>query len=411
MGRKRTMRMILTCVSALVLLAVFPAVAYATGISVSADSTSVKVGDTVTVTVTITAPHIAVADGVFTYDPALLSYVSSNGGASDGYINLVSLQEGGSSSLTALIKFAAIGDGEAIIDVSMESVLNYDEQALEDVQAGVSITIAPLANDGTGETGGETAPVVDMSKTGIAANNVLGTDAQMYIWPSLRNVSLPSGFTDRQVTYNNEYVGGAGIPDNEDLLLLYLSEQDGENAGYYIYDEINNVLFPYLTVTSISAKFTLIWPGEGVEVPDGYEQTTLVISNKEMPAWTRPGGDESVYLVYARSGSGEVGFYLYNAEDRSLQRYAALYDISPEPAATPLPTASPAPSAEPVIAPTEEEQTGAGVTIDPTLLIVLIAVGCLFAAAAVVFALLYFRSKARQKKQPKKGIHIKQADI
>ena len=144
MSRKRTMRRILTCVLALVLLAVFPAVAYATSISVSADSTSVKVGDTVTVTVTITAPHIAVADGVFTYDPALLSYVSSNGGASDGYINLVSLQEGGSSSLTALIKFAAIGDGDAIIDVSIESVLNYDEQSLEDAQAGVSISIAPL---------------------------------------------------------------------------------------------------------------------------------------------------------------------------------------------------------------------------------------------------------------------------
>lgn len=410
MSIKRTTRRILTYVLALALLAVFPAVAYATGISVSADSTSVKVGDTVTVTVTVTAPHIAVADGVFTYDPALLSYVSSNGGASDGYINLVSLQEGGSSSMTALIKFVAIGNGEAIIDVSMESVLNYDEDTLEDAQAGVSITVAPLGTGSTGETGGQTAPVVDMSITGIAANNVLGASEQMYVWPSLRTVSLPSGFTDRQVTYNNEYVGGAAIPDNEDLILLYLSNQNGENAGYYIYDAQNDVLFPYLTVTSISAKFTLIWPSEGADVPSGFVQATLVINELEMLAWTRP-GDETVYLVYARSGSGEVGFYLYNTLDRSLQRYSALYDAGPMPVATPQTTEPAAPTATPVIAPIEQEQAKDGVTIDPTILIIIIAAGCLFAAAAVVFALLYIRSEARQKKKPRKGIHIKQADL
>ncbi|MBT3319355.1 MAG: hypothetical protein HN389_06240 [Clostridia bacterium] len=400
---------ILATIIVLIILAALPTLAFAADINVAADTTSVQVGDNVTVTVTVQADHIAVADGVFTYDPSLLSYISSTGGASDGYINLVSLQEGGSSSLTTVIKFAAIGDGEAIIDVSIENTLSYDGESLGSAQAGVSITVASSGD--SSETDGDTSAVLDLSQTGILAQNVLGTDAQMYIWPSLRNLSLPSGFTDRQVTYNDEYVGGAAIPDIEDILLLYLSETAGENAGYYIYDQINDVFFPYLTVTSISAKFTLLWPNESIEVPEGFEQTTLTIGERQMPAWTYPGPSESVYLVYVRSASGEVGFYLYNTEDRSLQRYDANAQQSPEPAATPQPSPTAAPTATPAPTQVADKQTDTAVKIEPAILIVVLAACALFAVAAIVFALLYLRSSSRQKKERKKSIHIKKADL
>jgi len=411
LNTKPKVKKILATILTPVILTALPTLAFAADISVAADSTSVTVGDTVTVTVTVQASHIAVADGVFTYDPALLSYVSSTGGASDGYINLVSLQEGGASSLTTVIKFAAIGDGEAIIDVSIENTLSYDGESLGSAQAGVSIAVA--SNDSTPETDGEggTIPVLDLSQTGIAAQNVLGTDAQMYIWPSLRNLSLPSGFTDRQVKYNDEYVGGAAIPDIEDILLLYLSQASGENAGYYIYDTQNDVFFPYLTVTSISAKFTLLWPSESIEIPDGLLQTTLTIGEQEMPAWTYPGSSESVYLVYVRSSSGEVGFYLYNTADRSLQRYNANMQTSPAPQVTPQPSPTAAPTATPAPTQIADEQSGAVVKIERTLLIIVFAACALFATAAIVFALLYLRNASRQKKQRKKTIHVKKADI
>ena len=162
---------------------------------------------------------------------------------------------------------------------------------------------------------------------------MLGTDQQMYIWRSLRSLSLPSGFTDRQVTYGGEYVGGAGIPDSEDIILLYLSEANGDNAGYYIYDEAKNVLFPYITVTSVSAYFTFIWPDEQTQVPEGFEEAVLDYNGKNVPAWLHPDSDGTVYLVYVRSSDGQVGFYLYNVEDRSLQRYMAFGPTQPGPTA------------------------------------------------------------------------------
>ena len=98
--------------SALVLLLAVtaPTLAFAADLFVNADSASVKTGDTVTLTVVVSDTRIAVAQGAFTYDPKLLKYVSSDG-ASDGIINLVSAQSGGSSSLTAVVKFKAVAGG------------------------------------------------------------------------------------------------------------------------------------------------------------------------------------------------------------------------------------------------------------------------------------------------------------
>ena len=130
MSSKHRTKRTIALISALAILLVFPATAFATDISVTADSTSIKTGDNVTVTVTVSGGNIAAADGVFTYDPALLSYIGSDGGASDGYINMVSLQAGGSSSLTAVIRFVAIGAGNAEVYVTMDTVLSYDVQPL-----------------------------------------------------------------------------------------------------------------------------------------------------------------------------------------------------------------------------------------------------------------------------------------
>lgn len=135
---------------ALACLLAFPAVAFAADLSVNADSTEVKVGDNVTLTVVVSGKNIAEANGSFTYDPAVLTYVSSNGGASDGYINLITMQKGGSSSLTAVIKFVASGEGNAKVKVTLDSVLDYGGQALEKNEASVKITVKenPSATDG-----------------------------------------------------------------------------------------------------------------------------------------------------------------------------------------------------------------------------------------------------------------------
>lgn len=390
MKTKQTIRRITALIPALILMLIFPVVALATDISVKADATSVKVGDTVTVTVVVSAEHIAVADGSFTYDPALLTYVSSNGGASDGSINMVAAQEGGASSLTAVIKFAAIGQGEAVVNVSMDSVLSYDEQVLETAEAGVSITVA--AADAAAPGTEPSVPPVNLAQTGVAAENVEGAAAPMYIWRSLSSLTLPSGYVDKQVTYKGEFVGGAAIPDSEDLTLLYLSEESGENAGYYIYNEQKNTLFPYYTLLSVSASYTIVKPEEGIAVPEGFEETMLTWKEKQMPAWTQKGSDGTVYLVYVRNAAGEKGFYLFSTEDESLQRYKGAALSAPA-----QPTAQP--SAEPSSAPVSAPADIGGFAIDQTLFYALCGACAVLAAAVIVLAVLYTSKKSRSKRR------------
>ncbi len=377
-----------------------PLTALAADLSVSADVTSVKAGDIVTVTVTVTDSRIAVADGVFTYDPALLSYIGSDGGASDGYINLVSAQKGGSSSLTAVIKFNAAAAGEAEIRVTMQSIRDYDGNALSAAEAGVNISIA--ASD-TPTDPGETQ-AVDISLTGVAAENVTGATQPMYIWRSLSSLTLPSGYADRQVTYRGEYVGGAAIPDSEDIILLYLSEKTGENAGYYIYDEPKDTLTPYMTVSSVSKSYTLIWPDESITAPEGYEPTTLELKEKEAPAWMPNGGDGTLYLVYARNSAGERGWYLYDTELESIQRY-----IPVSGAASPTPQQTPEPTVKPASAPTAQTETLLGIPLTSTVFIAL-GGGCtLLAVLMVVFLALFVRASRAKRKAADMGKRFKKA--
>ena len=382
MNRKNVFAFIL----AFLMMTAAPAVAFATDVSVTADSTEVKAGDTVTVTVIVTADDLGVVSGSFTYDPALLAYDSSDGGASDGYINIVSAQNGGSSSLSAVIKFTAKAKGTATVNVSIDSILDYDEQALETGKGEVSITIA--AADAPPQTSGEESePPVDLSQTGVAAQNVTGAKEQMYVWRDLSSLTLPSGFDDRQVTYAGEEVGAAAIPDSDDMILLYLSETTGENAGYYIYNEQSSTLNPYITITSKAASFSIIWPDETVTAPEGFEETTLEWDDQSLPAWKAQESGDIVYLVYARNSKGEKGFYLFNAEDESVQRYAAV----PNQAAAPPMGSATAPTEKPAADQTAQMNTPSGITIDQTLFIGLCIAAALIIAAAAVFATLYMR--------------------
>lgn len=332
--KKTTFKRIFSVLLAALLLAL-PALAFAEGdtsITASADNTSVKAGDSVTVTVVVSGSKLAAVQGSFTYDPAILTYVSATGGAGDGTLSMISAEKGGSASMTAVIKFTATGAGESAIEFSADSAYDYSGAQLGASKAGVSITVTgPDCSD---------APAIDLSVTGVPASNVEGATEDMYIWRSLTELTLPSGYADRQVSYNGEYVGGAAIADTEEPLLLYLSNVFGENGAYYIYDTTENLLYPYTTLSASSASYTII-RSNGVTPPEGYEPAVFQLSEtKSIDAWLPLGGDGSVYLVYARASDGTVGFYIYDVENRSIQRYMAP-PIVPTPEPTPEPTPDP----------------------------------------------------------------------
>lgn len=300
------------------LLLLLPTVTSASvSISAAADHTDVQPGDTVEVTITVSGKGMAIAQGLFTYDPAVLTYAESEGGASDGFLNLVSAQKGGADTLTARIRFTAAGAGSTQIEASIGKILGYDGKEQEGAKASVSVSVSAPAP----------TPVptpLNYAATGVLAQNVKNASESMYIWRSLENVTVPSGYSVTTLAYHGETVAVAKVEDSDAPTLLYLSNAVGDAGGYYIFDAAADTLYPYQTVSSVSKSYILLEPDGSVALPEGFSETTLMIGEKEYAAWKSQDAQSEVYLLYARNPDGEAGYFVYNAEDESLQRYAVL---------------------------------------------------------------------------------------
>ena len=302
-----------------IMIIVAPCAAFASQIDIEADPANIFVGDAVTVTVTVSGDNMAIVQGAFQYDHTILSYVSSTGGAADGKLNMAALEKGGASSLTAVIEFQALTSGAVDFSVSVESILDYNGSSLETSEASIHIDVAanPAETEGSENT---EEPETSFQLDGIPASNVLGSAGEMYVWRSVQNLTLPSGFVDAQVAYNGETVGGASDGKDNPVTLVYLSDISGQDAGYYIFDADQNALQPYVVLKSAAQSLTLLWPDERVEPPVGYIETLITYNEQEVPAWTIEGSEGSVYLVYAKNDSGENAIYQYLPEDASFQR-------------------------------------------------------------------------------------------
>jgi len=376
-------------VTAAVMLALLPAAAFAAvEASAAADKTAVQAGDIVEVTITVAGKELAAAEGTYSYDPALLTYTESEGGASDGFISMVSAQKDGSDSLTARIKFTASGAGNAEVTFDITKVLDYDGDEAGTAKGSVAITVqaAPASTEPT------PAPI-NYAAEGVAAVN-LTSDQPMYIWRTLENVTVPSKYTETTLDYHGETVAAAIVEDSDAPTLLYLSNAAGDVGGYYIYDADKDTLYPYQTVNSVSKSYILLQPDGSVALPAGFSETSITIDEKPVTAWVSQDAQGDIYLLYGRNPDGEVGYYLYNPQDESLQRYAVMPARPTQPV---LPEAEEtAPVEEP---PAEESVTGEGITLPGPVFYGVCGLVAALVITIIAMAVSSAREKARRKRR------------
>ena len=376
-------------VTAAVMLALLPAAAFAAvEASAAADKTAVQAGDIVEVTITVAGKELAAAEGTYSYDPALLTYTESEGGASDGFISMVSAQKDGSDSLTARIKFTASGAGNAEVTFDITKVLDYDGDEAGTAKGSVAITVqaAPASTEPT------PAPI-NYAAEGVAAVN-LTSDQPMYIWRTLENVTVPSKYTETTLDYHGETVAAAIVEDSDAPTLLYLSNAAGDVGGYYIYDADKDTLYPYQTVNSVSKSYILLQPDGSVALPAGFSETFITIDEKPVTAWVSQDAQGDIYLLYGRNPDGEAGYYLYNPQDESLQRYAVMPARPTQPV---LPEAEEtAPVEEP---PAEESVTGEGITLPRPVFYGVCGLVAALVITIIAMAVSSAREKARRKRR------------
>ncbi len=375
---------------AVILLAVLPAAALAAPeLTASADKTSVTEGDTVTVTVTLSGKKLSAVEGEFTYDPSLLSFSEGDGGVSDGRIAMVSAEKDGSSSLSARITFTAAGAGDAKIDFSIINALNYsgEEQGTANASVTVSIAAAPVT---------AAAPDADLTAEGIPAEGMTDdAGQQLYIWTSLENVTIPSKYSETTVDYKGQQVPAVEVTDSDAPTLLYLSNANGENGSYYIYDAETGTMYKYKTISSSSRSYILLEPDGSVPLPEGFTETTITINDVQVKAWAGEDAQGAVYLIYGRNPDGEVGYYVYSDADKSIIRYSVMPARTVDPELPAEAEATPAPEQ------TAEQAKSGG--ISPIIFYaVCAAAGILLIALIVTIAAHAMEEKQRRERLAKR---------
>ena len=292
---------------------------FAGTVTATGDKETAAVGDTYTVNIVIDgAEGAAVAPDVSVhYDVNRLEFVSCTGEYGGGGGGLVTI-----NSSNADLTFNILSGGQADVDVF----------ATFDGDSEPQIVTATVMVDGE-----DTAKINENARedtgTGIEAGTVATADGK-YVSSVFADEFMPVGFSKTTVTYEEQMVEAAQF-DMGGIVLLYVTDADGNNGNFDMYDQTTGELSDFLQISGIENRFIIaLKAGPDVSVPDGFTKATLNWNSQTLEAYAYTGeAGEAVsggvapvdindfFLIYAISSEGNKGWYMYDQNEGTYQRY------------------------------------------------------------------------------------------
>lgn len=297
---------------------------FAGTVTATGDKETAAVGDTYTVNIVIDgAEGAAVAPDVSVhYDVNRLEFVSCTGEYGGGGGGLVTI-----NSSNADLTFNILSGGQADVDVF----------ATFDGDSEPQIVTATVMVDGE-----DTAKINENARedtgTGIEAGTVATADGK-YVSSVFADEFMPVGFSKTTVTYEEQMVEAAQF-DMGGIVLLYVTDADGNNGNFDMYDQTTGELSDFLQISGIENRFIIaLKAGSDVNVPDGFTKATLNWNSQTLEAYAYTGeageaaSGEAVsggvapvdindfFLIYAISSEGNKGWYMYDQNEGTYQRY------------------------------------------------------------------------------------------
>ena len=299
---------------------------FAGTVTATGDKETAAVGDTYTVNIVIDgAEGAAVAPDVSVhYDVNRLEFVSCTGEYGGGGGGLVTI-----NSSNADLTFNILSGGQADVDVF----------ATFDGDSEPQIVTATVMVDGE-----DTAKINENARedtgTGIEAGTVATADGK-YVSSVFADEFMPVGFSKTTVTYEEQMVEAAQF-DMGGIVLLYVTDADGNNGNFDMYDQTTGELSDFLQISGIENRFIIaLKAGPDVNVPDGFTKATLNWNSQTLEAYAYTGdaGDggaasggavsggaapvdiNDFFLIYAISSEGNKGWYMYDQNEGTYQRY------------------------------------------------------------------------------------------
>ena len=139
--------------------------------------------------------------------------------------------------------------------------------------------------------------------------------------------NIPIGFTETKITIEDQEVTAY---ENKEagLTLVALKDEEGE-VSLFIYDAKTKKFSKFNEVAG-SGLYLLILDEAEEDIPYGFKKSSVKIGNDKVTAYRYVlDDDKNYYLVYAQNlQTGDKGFYVYDKEDASFQRYYENLDNS-----------------------------------------------------------------------------------
>ena len=312
----KTMRKIaasIICMCMAVLMV--PAVAHAAGAELRFSDPSTTVGATFEITAKLTSDGgIESSGATLTYDSSYLKFVSGDSASGgDGQIQLTGAG-GGASEISWTLKFQALKEGTAKVEISSASGEDSDGDDLQITQGNSTVTIGP--GDPSLITGNnETAPsAASGTGAGIEVNGTSYT-----ISNDFSEALIPEGFTKTELAFE----GGtyqATVQEGSGKYAVYLEAASGEK-DFFLYDPDDGKFAPFEQISIAQDRYiVLLSEDKSKSLPSNFQKTSLTVNGKEFPAWQNTDNSE-YYAVYALNSDGKKAFYQYDSVDGTYQRF------------------------------------------------------------------------------------------
>lgn len=327
---------VLTAVSLFTALFAFAAFAEE-GLIYFSDPT-VNSGETVEVTMTVQSDNTKIGDVnvLLKYPSDTLEFkkgTSASGGAGTIRVHGKGTKDG-DHKMNYVLSFKTSKPGE--FTVNIDSCEVYDEN-------GAAITISHMGSSKITVAGGEAATGSVFLSTLEVSPGTLTPEFS----PETTEYSITVGLSVDHLTINaipSDGTSSVSVVNNEDLkegentVVIYVQSNDGQLQNEYHINVIKteggeenlpaSQEVPTVESTDgvqLSCKgktITIMDTGDEVTAPDGYRESQIRIDGKPVKGWIC--GDDAqpeYFLVYGMNDQGELNFYRYDRNEKTIQRY------------------------------------------------------------------------------------------
>ena len=313
--RKALMALMAVCM----LVSGFSFSAYASSGQLRFSDPSTTVGAEVEVAATFTGTvAVQSAQATLTYDTSMLRFVSgSQVTDNNGTLSLSGAGDGTSTQLNFTMTFQALQEGTTVIEISSASGTDVDGDSIDVTRGQSTITIGP----------GDPSLIKDTSSASATGASVEVNGTSYVVSGDFSDAIIPGGFERSEMQFEGQTCTVV-TQASSGATAMYLVPAAGGDGDFFLYNTDDGSFSPFEEIELSTDRYLILLQDDGtVDIPGGYQETTLTLNGKEFPAWQNTNNTE-YYLVYGLNSDGNKVLYQYDTTDGTYQRYVRPLSIS-----------------------------------------------------------------------------------